>query len=199
MSMNGTVNLPANSNSNQMQVAALNPLHNSQVPKRICADQTNPPPLLHPLKTRESYATTWENAVPFIPSYVNAKPTQTMRFRHRPRIGRGGRVIIDRIPRPSDSSDHPINVFTSGIGMQMTSPSNKRMLDLLPRPLDKRRASRHIEEISATALHDEEDRPVHKPSARGASLLPVAPTTNSSTSSAINDENNTQHVLVKLS
>jgi len=197
--MNGTANLPVNSNSNQIQLAALNPLNNSQVPKRICADQTNPPPLLHPLKTRESYTTTWENAVPFIPSYVNAKPTQTMRFRHRPRIGRGGRVIIDRIPRPSDSSAHPINVFTSGIGMQITSLGNNRMLDLLPRPLDKRRASRRIEEISAGALHDEEDHPVNKPSTRGISLLPLPSITNSSTSTAINDDSNTQHVLIKLS
>lgn len=195
--MNGNANLPVNSNSSQTQVAALNPAISSQVPIRICADQTNPPPLLHPLKTRESYATTWENAVPFIPSYVNAKPTQTTRFRHRPRIGRGGRIIIDRIPKPSDSFTQSISVFTSGVGMQMTSLGNNHMLDLLPRPLDRKRTSRRIEEISAGALHDDEERPVNKPSARGTSLLPSI--TISGTSAATDDDNNTQHVLVKFS
>mmetsp|Transcript_33545 Transcript_33545/g.72511 ORF Transcript_33545/g.72511 Transcript_33545/m.72511 type:complete len:464 (+) Transcript_33545:188-1579(+) len=81
------------------------------------------PNFLQPLASRESHpVTSWEDAVPSMPSYVNGRtddalfqtPSSSssssnddknnkMRFRHRPRLGRGGRIVIDRIPCPSHS------------------------------------------------------------------------------------------------
>mmetsp|Transcript_8761 Transcript_8761/g.15936 ORF Transcript_8761/g.15936 Transcript_8761/m.15936 type:complete len:960 (+) Transcript_8761:72-2951(+) len=83
------------------------------------------PNFLQPLASRESHPiTTWEDAVPSIPSYVNGKATtQTNKFRHRPRLGRGGRIVIDRVPCPSFSSSYipsspPPTVITYGSGME---------------------------------------------------------------------------------
>lgn len=61
------------------------------------------PNFLQPLASRDSHPiTNWDNAVPSIPSYVNGHlTTQTDKFRHRPRLGRGGRIIIDRVPCPA--------------------------------------------------------------------------------------------------
>ncbi|KAL7438312.1 hypothetical protein ACHAXH_009401 [Discostella pseudostelligera] len=69
------------------------------------------PNFLQPLASRDSHPiTNWDDAVPSIPSYVNGElTTQTDKFRHRPRLGRGGRIIIDRVPCPaSDYSDDGI-------------------------------------------------------------------------------------------
>ena len=166
----------------------------SNLPKRVVADQANPPSFLHPLATRETYATSWDNAVPFITSYVDSKPTPTSRFRHRPRIGRGGRVIIDRIPRPGNPHDPPVNVYTTGQGTQMQVADSKpatRMLDLLPEPLDSDVVRRRIEEISAAALVDDEERAIK-------SRVPSLPATANFLTPA-DDANNTEEVLVKLS
>lgn len=62
------------------------------------------PSFLQPLASRESYPiTNWDDAVPSIPSYVNGNlTTQPDKFRHRPRLGRGGRINIDRVPCPAE-------------------------------------------------------------------------------------------------
>ncbi|KAL3817260.1 hypothetical protein ACHAXA_007114 [Cyclostephanos tholiformis] len=69
------------------------------------------PNFLQPLASREShFATSWDDVVPSIPSYINGACTTSLGgldgggvipYRHRPRLGRGGRIIIDRVPRPS--------------------------------------------------------------------------------------------------
>jgi enhancer of polycomb-like protein len=73
------------------------------------------PNFLQPLASREShFVTSWDynnnssiNGALSMPSYINGistttPPTASVRveesFRHRPRLGRGGRIIIDRIP-----------------------------------------------------------------------------------------------------
>ncbi len=70
------------------------------------------PNFLQPLASRIShFATSWDDAAPSMPSYVNGACTTILGgpdgggipFRHRPRLGRGGRMIIDRIPRPSST------------------------------------------------------------------------------------------------
>mmetsp|Transcript_15311 Transcript_15311/g.33081 ORF Transcript_15311/g.33081 Transcript_15311/m.33081 type:complete len:829 (+) Transcript_15311:165-2651(+) len=80
------------------------------------------PNFLQPLATRESHhITSWDDAVPFIPSYENGKETPIHRFRHRPRLGRGGRIVIDRVPCPPPASEHdqpPPTVFTYGSEMK---------------------------------------------------------------------------------
>jgi len=91
------------------------------------------PNFLQPLATRESHTVAnWENEVPSVPSYVDGSATtDANRFKHRPRLGRGGRIIIDRVPLPSSSpprSRHgaqrggiapppPPTVITYGSGM----------------------------------------------------------------------------------
>ena len=118
-----------------------------------------PAPLwLHPLKTRESYVTSWHTAVPFISSYEDSHPTPTFWFRHRPRLGRGGRLCVDRLPRPVYPDHVPIEaVFRAGQRLPM--PPKDRLLDLLPEPLDYTAVSRKIEELCATqeVLGDEEN------------------------------------------
>lgn len=154
------VPLPSNTlSSNELRKA--DTLTTSQAPpKKVVASQDAPPNFLHPLSTRESYTASWEKAVPFVSSYVNSHATPTFRFRHRPRIGRGGRVVIDRLPRPGNPNNPPQSVFTTGEGMPKMSATDdpaKRLLELLPMPLDHEKLSRRIEEISAAALSDDED------------------------------------------
>ena len=161
------VPLPSNTLSNN-ELRKAESLATSQVPpKKVVASQDVPPNFLHPLSTRESYTASWEKAVPFVPSYVNSHATPTFRFWHRPRIGRGGRVVIDRLPRPGNPNDPPQSVFTTGEGMPKITATDepaKRLLDLLPMPLDHERLSRRIEEISAAALSDDEDNLDQNPS-----------------------------------
>lgn len=163
-------------------------------PRAIPADQNNPPPCLNPLRTREHYITSWKNAVPFITTYVDAKPIETCRFRHRPRIGRGGRVIIDRIPHPTHG-DQPTNVYVSGEGTAMECEEGKqvgRMLELLPQALDTNEVRRRIEEISANAMIEEDER---NKKTKGLSL----PSSTSNNSAANNDDgNDVEAVLVKM-
>uniref|UniRef100_A0A7S2EGN1 Enhancer of polycomb-like protein n=1 Tax=Ditylum brightwellii TaxID=49249 RepID=A0A7S2EGN1_9STRA len=89
-------------------------------------DHGTPAPLfLHPLASRESYVTSWDNAVPFVSSYSGGHAMPTFRFRHRPRVGRGGRIIIDRLPCPGGTGvvssggliSAPVNVYTAGDGL----------------------------------------------------------------------------------
>lgn len=118
-----------------------------------------PAPLfLHPLKTRESFVTSWHNAVPFISSYENSHPTPTFNFRHRPRVGRGGRLCIDRLPHPVNPDIPVETVFRAGQRLPM--PRKERLLELLPPPLDYAMVSRKIEELCAgpeVAGDDEND------------------------------------------
>jgi len=151
--------------------------------QRVVASQENPPLFLHPLVSRESYAVSWDNAVPFVSSYVDSHPTPTFRFRHRPRIGRGGRIIIDRFPRPGNPDLPPVNVFTTGDQL----PPVGRPLQLLPKPLNHEKLSRTIEEISAAALSDDEENLATY--ARNAAFP----------SGNIDESNSCQEVLVKVS
>ena len=163
------------------------------LPKHVAADQMHPPNFLNPLPTRENYATSWEHAVPFISSYSNAKPIPTFRFRHRPRIGRGGRVIIDRIPQPGNPDAPPADVYTTGEGAGVGPGENRRatrMLDLLPEPIDTDFVRCRIEEIAASALIDDEERVMKL----RAPSLPSGP----NSLSVANDAYDTEEVLVKL-
>jgi len=138
-------------------------------PKPIIADQDHPPHYLHPLPSRETYTSSWDAAVPFVDSYVNSHPTPTFRFRHRPRVGRGGRVVIDRLPRPGNPDVSPVDVFCTGgsgprggasVGNEKeegnTVPVAAQLLELLPKPLDRRKIQRRIEDIAAAALEEDE-------------------------------------------
>lgn len=160
-------------------------------PTRVVADQEHPPLFLHPLETRESYVTSWDHAVPFVTSYVDSHPTPTFRYRHRPRIGRGGRVIIDRLPHPGNPDIPPVNVFISGDAARLHGPSDphSRLLDLLPEPIDYLKLSRRIEEIAADALNDDDNNMNKHKRAR----LPM------STDANTEDENDGEEILVKMS
>ena len=142
-----------------------------------------PAPLfVHPLKTRESYVTSWDNAVPFVTSYVNTHAAPTFRFRHRPRLGRGGRMCIDRIPHPAHPNITPMTVFTAGDGLVHSVEPKKQLIDLLPRPLDHAGTSRRIEEMCVSAI--QEDYEIAATPASAASLDA--------------EENDCEEVLVKL-
>ena len=114
------------------------------------------PNFLHALETRETYATSWDNAVPYVTSYTDSHALPTFRFRHRPRVGRGGRVCIDRVPQPPlPAHVPPVTVLRAGLPLAQSLSPQERLLDLLPDPLDREALSRRIEEISAGAIKED--------------------------------------------
>ncbi|KAL7496607.1 hypothetical protein ACHAWT_009283 [Skeletonema menzelii] len=101
------------------------PLPSPAQPKKVVVaghDDGYPAPnFLQPLATRESHlSTNWDGAtVPVLPSYENGVPTiSNNRFRHRPRLGRGGRIIIDRVPCVSNTQNPQPHVITYGAPMK---------------------------------------------------------------------------------
>ena len=159
-----------------------------QAPANVAGkNHGEPAPLfLHPLKTRESYVTSWDNAVPFVTSYVNTHAAPTFRFRHRPRLGRGGRICIDRIPHPVNPNITPVTVFTAGSGLIRSIEPKKQLLDLLPRPLDHAALSRKIEEMCVSAIQEDYETST------------ISPSTASTAATLEPDENDCEEVLVKL-
>lgn len=115
------------------------------------------PNFLHPLSTRETYVTSWEGAVPHVPAYVDSYAQPTYRFRHRPRVGRGGRLCIDRFPQalPQHPSLAPVTVYTAGYSMQRSLEPKERLLELLPQPLNHSALSRKIETLSIAAIKED--------------------------------------------
>ena len=80
------------------------------------------PNFLQPLASRETHhiSSKQDETVPSMPSYVNGRSTvHPTKFRHRPRLGRGGRIIIDRVPFQSSSISNcdPPTVITYGTPM----------------------------------------------------------------------------------
>ena len=101
------------------------PIPSPAPPKKVVVaghDDGYPAPnFLQPLATRESHiSTNWNGAtVPILPSYENGVPTfSNNRFRHRPRLGRGGRIIIDRVPCVSNTLNPQPQVITYGAPMK---------------------------------------------------------------------------------
>ena len=115
------------------------------------------PNFLHPLATRERYVTSWDGAVPHVPTYADAKEEPTFSYRHRPRIGRGGRVCIDRLPLPRDPNITPVTVYKAGFPMKHSLKPKERLLDLLPQPLDYAALTRKIEKIAVAAIKEDHD------------------------------------------
>ena len=144
------------------------------------------PHFLQPLYSRETYATSWHDAVPFVETYVDAQPQVTFRYRHRPRVGRGGRICIDRVPQIQDNEEDnntklpPLTVYTAGKGLKPFKHPKRRLLDLLPRPLDHLTLSRRVEEICVLGIQQDYE----------ARMLPP-------TNGGEPDENDADEVIVK--
>lgn len=141
------------------------------------------PNFLHPLPTRESYVASWDGAVPHVPTYEDSHAQPTFRFRHRPRVGRGGRLCIDRVPQPPPQQPglEPVTVCTAGYPMLRSFKPKERLLELLPQPLDHVALSRRIEALSVAAI--KEDYEAQKMSALAGGEA---------------DENDGDEVIVKL-
>lgn len=134
----------------------------AQITKRpvVVAGHNNGDPapnFLQPLPTRESYATSWEGSAPHVTTIVNGRPMPTFRFRHRPRVGRGGRICIDRLPLETDPNVAPNTYYRAAAAPSVSLEPKERLLDLLPPRINKDGLSRRIEEICFTALKDEYD------------------------------------------
>ena len=129
------------------------------------------PHFLHPLPSRETWAVSYQGTTPHMATYQgnssdgdsSSRPFTT-RFRHRPRVGRGGRLCIDRVPlpEPDDPSLRPPTVYTAGrpLPYATASATNKprqRLLDLLPTPLDHAAVARRIETMSVAAIKEDYD------------------------------------------
>ena len=115
------------------------------------------PNFLQSLPTRESFTTSWEHAVPHVPTYENAQLQPTYKFRHRPRVGRGGRLCIDRVPQPLPQNINlqTDNTYTAGNGMHFSLDPKNRLLELLPAPLNQTAISRRIEALSIAAIKED--------------------------------------------
>ena len=115
------------------------------------------PNFLQSLPTRESFVTSWEGAVPHLPTYENAQLRSTYRFRHRPRVGRGGRLCIDRVPQytPQNANLLLDNTYSAGKGMHFSLDPKCSLLELLPKPLNYTSISRHIEALSVAAIKED--------------------------------------------
>ena len=144
------------------------------------------PSFMDPLSTRDLYVTSWEGAVPHVSAYVNSHPEPTHTFRYRPRVGRGGRICIDRLPRPPHPNVKPVTVFTAGKALplkvaQPGEPDTSRLLDVLPRPLDTERLSRRLEDICVASIYEDHQN------ALSAAQHPLG-----------DDENDGEEVIVRL-
>ena len=128
------------------------------------------PSFLQPLATRESYATTWEGAVPHVTTIVDGRFMPTFRFRHRPRVGRGGRLCIDRVPLLTYPNSSHHNYFKAGSRAAVSYEPKERLLDLLPPLVDTDRISRRIEEICLSALKEDYDE--HQ-NVSGSAVVPI--------------------------
>lgn len=117
------------------------------------------PNFLQPLETRSAFVTSWKDQTPHVTTYVDSHPEPTFRFRHRPRVGRGGRICIDRLPLPPvDPSVAATTIMTAGKGLHNFAEPKERLLDLLPKPLNHSVMSRRIENICLASVKDDIDR-----------------------------------------
>jgi enhancer of polycomb-like protein len=124
----------------------------------LIAGQNNGEPapnFLQPLPTRETFATSWEGAVPHVTTIVDGRPMPTFRFRHRPRVGRGGRICIDRMPLETDPNVPPNTYFRAAAAPSVSLEPKERLLDLLPPQINKQRLSQRLEDICFAALKEE--------------------------------------------
>eukprot|EP00934_Nitzschia_sp_Nitz4_P000268 Nitzschia sp. Nitz4//scaffold76_size158648//47065//48882//NITZ4_002538-RA/size158648-processed-gene-0.234-mRNA-1//1//CDS//3329557821//268//frame0 len=123
------------------------------------------PNFLHPLHTREGYTTSWDGVSPPVSSFVDGRPLSTYRFRHRPRVGRGGRVCIDRVPLAEQPDVTIPTFYRAGHPTISSGPQRKHLMDLIPPPLDRERLRQRMEAISLDALKDDYDLPRKRPPA----------------------------------
>ncbi|MGK3751525.1 MAG: enhancer of polycomb-like protein [Bacillariaceae sp.] len=199
---NNSTGITMNLDRNYPGVASGGPVGDPGSPKKapmVIAGQNNgepAPSFLQPLITRESYATTWEGSVPHVTTIIDGQPVPTYRFRHRPRVGRGGRLCIDRVPLPTDPNVAPNTYFRAGSRSSMSHEPKERLLDLLPLPIDKDKLSRRIEEICISALKEDYDAHAHP---NGPPSTTTAAVTTATASLEDTDDNDgTREVVVKM-
>ena len=158
--------------------------YNNTVLPPLTSDYRNVPLFTHPLPSREKFVNNWEKTVPFVSSYVNGDAAPTYPFKHRGRIGRGGRIVIDRLPycvgQDSRGNDLKHNIVIVGEGSsrhQRPKPKESKtksddksayassargLLDLLPsKKLDYEQVSQKIKEIVAGYVSEEENDHEH--------------------------------------
>jgi enhancer of polycomb-like protein len=116
------------------------------------------PYFTEPLSTRDtSYVTSWEGAVPFVPAYCDAHPVPTWQFRQRARVGRGGRVLVDRVPVPHNvtpsctvlTASHPLPVAAAPAARKSS------LLDLAVPPLDFSMLNDQLQDICIAAIQQD--------------------------------------------
>jgi enhancer of polycomb-like protein len=140
---------------------------NMTYPNVSITGTTNSLPLLtQPLTTRrEHIVTSWKNSVPYVPHYVDGKKSTIQEFNHRGRVGRGGRLCIDRFPVvfSNSSSDSTANSrrrrthYVGGEGPWLSLPPGSSLIDLMPPTLDVKQTRMKIAEICAQWSEEEEE------------------------------------------
>lgn len=123
---------------------------------------TPAPNFLQPLATRQSYVSSWQGAIPHAIARDSQEDSKMSppAFRHRPRVGRGGRICIDRVPQSEPPSNiQPKRVYKAGIPLPRSLTQQPRLLDLLPKPIDEATLARKIE-MAALSVMNDDDRTV---------------------------------------
>lgn len=140
---------------------------------------TTIPNCIQYLPSRETFVTNWDHATPHTSNLIQGKDNPTYKFRHRPRLGRGGRVVIDRIPI---NTRH--NVFIAGDGIYHHTKKNHGLLDLITPPTTFNDVSvqNKIEDIG---LEEEE-------------VMTMTRVDSSSNLSVVKEEESGQVVMVKV-
>lgn len=112
---------------------------------------------------REQIVTSWNNLAPYVPSYVDGRISTIQEFNHRGRVGRGGRLCIDRLPVVFGNSDSAVNSrrrrthYVGGEGPWLSLPPASSILDLMPPTLDVKQTRMKIAEICAQWSEEEEE------------------------------------------
>jgi len=101
------------------------------------------------LPARQEYVYKWDQPVPYLETITNGRALHVTAFKHRGRVGRGGRICIDRIPC---SGSARIDQYVGRI--QAYLPSEKHEEQSVT--FDKKEKRRKIEEIAAQ-FSDEDD------------------------------------------
>ena len=107
------------------------------------------PNFTQPLPARQEYVYKWDQPVPYLETITNGLALHVTEFKHRGRVGRGGRICIDRIPC---SGSARIDQYVGRIQAYMPSEKHEEQSVTF----DKKEKRRKIEEIAAQ-FSDEDD------------------------------------------
>jgi enhancer of polycomb-like protein len=117
------------------------------------------PNFTQPLAARREYVTSWDDSVPYVETFSGGKAMLFLDYRHRGRVGRGGRICIDRIPGASGGTANETSSSQKGTVQYVGHvPSYKASEPnaVFPPVFDKQEKRRRIQKIAAQFSDEDE-------------------------------------------